>query len=199
MSTKWSLERKQVPTSSAAQSRNTNSLIRLHIPQLKPHEVKLAFFYSSVMGLILILVWKELVASPKIEFFIATLWIGFLLAISFMEAWVKFKAPLLQRHIAVDVGRHIFEALNVVEFILMITLWCLQFNGAFNSVLAIASTILCLEIIIVTPVLSNLAKFRIIQSIGEDDKQVALVSQLKEDVSGLAVAKPYWHFIYIGH
>lgn len=45
----------------------------------------------------------------------ATVWASFVLAISFMEAVVKFKAPSLTKAAAVDVGRHVFGALNAVE------------------------------------------------------------------------------------
>lgn len=45
----------------------------------------------------------------------ATLWLGFVLSISFMEAWVKFRAPTLSKAAGVDAGRHVFAALNAVE------------------------------------------------------------------------------------
>ncbi|KAF9586079.1 hypothetical protein BGW38_009916 [Lunasporangiospora selenospora] len=45
-------------------------------------------------------------------------WIGANLAISFMEAPVKFLAPLPSRRGLVDVGRHVFSALNKVEVVL---------------------------------------------------------------------------------
>jgi hypothetical protein len=45
----------------------------------------------------------------------ATVWAAFILAISFCEAWVKFKAPSLTKAAAVDAGRHVFAALNAVE------------------------------------------------------------------------------------
>jgi hypothetical protein len=46
------------------------------------------------------------------------LWAGALLAISFMEAWVKFRAPLLSREAGLDVGRRVFRGLYVIEGIL---------------------------------------------------------------------------------
>ncbi|KAG0339356.1 hypothetical protein BG004_006844 [Podila humilis] len=45
-------------------------------------------------------------------------WIGANLAISFMEAPVKFKAPTPSRRNLVDVGRHVFSAMNKVEVVL---------------------------------------------------------------------------------
>ncbi|KAF9124528.1 hypothetical protein BGW39_008133 [Mortierella sp. 14UC] len=45
-------------------------------------------------------------------------WLGANLAISFMEAPVKFLAPTPARRSLIDVGRHVFSALNKVEVIL---------------------------------------------------------------------------------
>ncbi|KAF9427437.1 hypothetical protein BGZ94_004925 [Podila epigama] len=45
-------------------------------------------------------------------------WLGADLAISFMEAPVKFMSPSPSRRNLVDVGRHVFSALNKVEVIL---------------------------------------------------------------------------------
>ncbi len=43
------------------------------------------------------------------------LWAGALLAISFMEAWVKFRAPLLSKEAGLDVGRRVFRGLYAIE------------------------------------------------------------------------------------
>jgi len=45
------------------------------------------------------------------------LWIGFVCAISFMEAWLKFKAPGVTMPIGLGIGRLIFGALNKVEWV----------------------------------------------------------------------------------
>lgn len=42
-------------------------------------------------------------------------WAGLVLGISFLEAPVKFTAPSVTRAIGLDVGRHVFAALNKVE------------------------------------------------------------------------------------
>lgn len=47
---------------------------------------------------------------------ITFIWAGFLAAISFMEAPVKFTAPSLTLAIGLDVGRHVFAALNKAEW-----------------------------------------------------------------------------------
>lgn len=46
------------------------------------------------------------------------LWIGFVLAISFMEAWLKFQAPGITLALGLGIGRLVFEALNKVEILL---------------------------------------------------------------------------------
>lgn len=45
------------------------------------------------------------------------LWIGFVCAISFMEAWLKFRAPGVTLPIGLGIGRLVFGALNIVEWI----------------------------------------------------------------------------------
>ena len=46
------------------------------------------------------------------------LWIGFVCAISFMEAWLKFSAPGVTIPIGLGIGRLVFSALNKVEWLL---------------------------------------------------------------------------------
>ncbi|OWW24626.1 hypothetical protein B4Q04_15010 [Zobellia sp. OII3] len=46
------------------------------------------------------------------------LWIGFVGAISFMEAWLKFRAPGITIPLGLGIGRLVFNALNKVEWVL---------------------------------------------------------------------------------
>ena len=48
-------------------------------------------------------------------------WIGFVCSISFMEAWLKFRAPGISVPLGLGIGRLVFKALNLVEWILGIT------------------------------------------------------------------------------
>ncbi len=50
------------------------------------------------------------------------LWIGFVCAISFMEAWIKFRAPGVTMPIGLGIGRLVFGALNKVEWIFAIVI-----------------------------------------------------------------------------
>jgi len=45
------------------------------------------------------------------------LWIGFVCAISFMEAWLKFRAPGINLPLGLGIGRIVFSALNKVEWV----------------------------------------------------------------------------------
>jgi hypothetical protein len=46
------------------------------------------------------------------------IWIGFVCAISFMEAWLKFTAPGITIPLGLGIGRVVFHALNKVEWVL---------------------------------------------------------------------------------
>lgn len=45
------------------------------------------------------------------------LWAGFVGAISFMEAWLKFRAPGITLPLGLGIGRLVFSALNKMEWI----------------------------------------------------------------------------------
>lgn len=45
------------------------------------------------------------------------IWIGFVSAISFMEAWMKFQAPGITLELGLGIGRLVFTALNRVEIV----------------------------------------------------------------------------------
>lgn len=44
-------------------------------------------------------------------------WIGFVCSISFLEAWLKFRAPGVTLPIGLGIGRLVFAALNKVEWV----------------------------------------------------------------------------------
>lgn len=48
------------------------------------------------------------------------LWIGFVGAISFMEAWLKFRAPGITIPLGLGIGRLVFNALNKVEWVMAV-------------------------------------------------------------------------------
>lgn len=48
-------------------------------------------------------------------------WIGFVCAISFMEAWLKFRAPGVTLPVGLGIGRLVFSTLNKVEWVLAVS------------------------------------------------------------------------------
>ncbi len=56
-------------------------------------------------------------------------WIGFLLAISFMESWLKFKAPGVTLEAGLSIGKLVFNVLNKVELSLIVLLVVFAFLG----------------------------------------------------------------------
>ena len=89
------------------------------------------------------------------------------LAISGMEAWVKFKAPVCPRALKLDIGRTIFPALNAVECSLCLLCWQLHMSrsrlldsisSSYISIsseipqsLILVTVILALDVIWLTP------------------------------------------------
>lgn len=64
---------------------------------------------------------QALIKSP-LRVSITFLWIGFVCAISFMEAWLKFQAPGITIPLGLGIGRLVFGALNKVEMVFAIAL-----------------------------------------------------------------------------
>lgn len=59
-------------------------------------------------------------------FVITLLWLGFVCAISFMEAPLKFKAPGVELKQALSIGRLVFNVLNRIEWICLAFSWMLM-------------------------------------------------------------------------
>ena len=97
------------------------SMIKVHIG--------LFIFHWLVLGNILIpyAISSISIDVPRLlilrEMISTLIWIGFVLAISGMEAWVKFRAPVCPRAFKLDIGRTIFPALNAVECSLCLLCW----------------------------------------------------------------------------
>ncbi len=56
------------------------------------------------------------------------MWMGFICAISFMEAWLKFRAPGVTVPIGLGIGKLVFGALNRVEWVfalVILSIWLL--------------------------------------------------------------------------
>ncbi|GGW22232.1 hypothetical protein [Arenibacter certesii] len=87
------------------------------------------------------------------------IWIGFVGAISFMEAWIKFQVTELSLPVGLKVGKLVFHALNKVEWTLAIIILIQLFRTTgkiikwSNLYLLIAIFILVLQTIVLLPIL----------------------------------------------
>ncbi len=55
-----------------------------------------------------------------LRYLATAIWIGFILGISFLEAPLKFQAPSVSLSIGLEIGKLVFNALNKVEWILLL-------------------------------------------------------------------------------
>ena len=86
-------------------------------------------------------------------------WFGMVLAISFVEAPLKFRAPGVTLKIGLGIGRLVFRALNTVEVILAVLIvFAAQLGSlptAANAAIAVAVGALLVQLAVVRPLLSR--------------------------------------------
>jgi uncharacterized membrane protein (DUF485 family) len=123
---------------------------------------------------------KRFALAPII---ILMLWAGFVCAISFMEAWLKFQAPGVTLPIGLGIGKLVFTALNRVEIVLALLLlyFVRRVYGLIKSkmtfiVLGLAA-IVAVQTFVLLPVLTQRAV---------------------EIINGAPATSDPAHFIYIG-
>ena len=95
------------------------------------------------------------------------LWIGFVTAISFIEAWLKFKAPGVTLQIGLGIGRLVFNALNKSEWIFA-TAICIgiliskqSFLKPTNLLFYIPLVLLIIQTVWLLPALNNRIEMRL--------------------------------------
>lgn len=91
------------------------------------------------------------------------LWIGFVCAISFMEAWLKFRAPGISIPLGLGIGRLVFGALNKVEWVLMLSilvqlLFPMRVFAKRNMIILIPVIIVLLQTFLLLPFLDQRAE-----------------------------------------
>lgn len=89
-------------------------------------------------------------------------WCGAVVAISFLEAWLKFRAPGVTLSIGLSIGRLVFAALNKLEWVLLavaMTCGLAARAGSWKGVdwLLIAAGMLVIETFWLLPVLDKRA------------------------------------------
>lgn len=97
--------------------------------------------------------------AQHLMWFVPMLWLGMVLAISFLEAPLKFRAPGVTTEVGLGIGRLVFRALNTVEAVLaavlLVAAVVLAPAGAVWVWLAIAVVILVVQLAVVRPPLSR--------------------------------------------
>lgn len=87
-------------------------------------------------------------------------WIGFVCAISFLEAWLKFQAPGVTIPIGLGIGRLVFSALNKIEWVFAVAVLGSAFlsRNGLRWPLWIAIAILVAETVWLLPALDARAE-----------------------------------------
>ena len=98
-------------------------------------------------------------ASTSLAAAVVFVWLGMVLAISFLETPLKFRAPGVTVQIGLGIGRLVFRALNVVEVVLASVLVVALLVGASPTRVvvgvALAVTCLVIQVAIVRPLLGR--------------------------------------------
>ena len=87
------------------------------------------------------------------------IWPGMVLAISFLEAPLKFRAKGLELRVGLAIGRIVFRALNIAEVIWAVVIAiCLTIAGPSGPVLvlaAVTAVLLAVQLLVVRPRLNR--------------------------------------------
>lgn len=133
--------------------------------------------------------------KDPLAFAVIYLWIGFVCAISFMEAWLKFRAPGVNLQIGLGIGRLVFNMLNKVEWVFAIALIISLFNSK-DSIYAPSNLFFYLPLVLLIaqtiwllPALDTRAQMHI-------DRKVVPESNLHLYYVGIEITKTISLFIY---
>lgn len=116
--------------------------------------------------------------APVLLPLVVLLWAGMVTGISFLEAWVKFQAPSITLEEGLDVGRHVFGALNLVEigWVVVVAVLVTLVRPPRGTVvaLAIAVGVVALQSIWLLPVLDARIDERLADAIPESSSHHVL-------------------------
>lgn len=86
-------------------------------------------------------------------------WLGMVLAISFLEAPLKFRAPDVTVRIGLGIGRLVFRALNIAEAVfaavLVVVLVLADTSGGVRATVVAAVVVLAVQLVAIRPVLNR--------------------------------------------
>jgi hypothetical protein len=98
-------------------------------------------------------------ASLRVAVAAVFVWLGMVLAISFLEAPLKFRAPGVTLRVGLGIGRLIFRALNTFELLFAIVVTVALFGrrtpATVDVPLAVAVTALLFQLLLVRPLLTR--------------------------------------------
>ncbi|KAL4857027.1 putative NADH dehydrogenase [ubiquinone] 1 alpha subcomplex subunit 5 [Chlorella vulgaris] len=182
------------------------------------HQPALLLFWSLASGTAAYVALEQRRVPPDLVLLLdSTFWLAAIACISFTEAWVKFRAPLLDRWRGVDVGRRVFRAQYAMESAMAltaaITLWIKangNVQGALSLVLdpsgpgllAAAAAVLVIEQAWVFPALDlrgaeMIATAASAQLEALTPEQQAYVAELQRVVAHRARPPPQLHYLSI--
>lgn len=111
------------------------------------------------------------------------LWIGFVCAISFMEAWLKFRAPGITVPLGLGIGRLVFNALNKVEWVFAVII-IINLIWSSNNLLKWQSFLFVVPLILLL--------FQTLWLLPTLDARAEL------HIQGELVSSSYLHYYYVG-
>jgi hypothetical protein len=98
-------------------------------------------------------------AGPAIAVAVIFVWLGMVLAISFLEAPLKFRAPGVTLQIGLGIGRLVFRALNTVEVAFALVIVAIVLSGPTRVWITVAFCVafaaLAVQLIAVRPRLTR--------------------------------------------
>jgi hypothetical protein len=119
--------------------------------------------------------------GPAIAVAVTFIWLGMVLAISFLEAPLKFRAPNVTLQIGLGIGRLVFRALNTVEVGFALVIVAIVAAGPTPVRIAVAFSVavgaLAIQLIAVRPRLTR-----------RSDRVLA----------GLNAPRSRGHYVYVG-
>ena len=119
--------------------------------------------------------------GPAIEVALTFVWLGMVLAISFLEAPLKFRAPNVTLQIGLGIGRLVFRALNTVEgcfaLVIVAIMVAVPTPVRITAAFAVAIVALAVQLIAVRP---------------------RLTRRSDEVLAGSDGARSRAHYVYIG-
>jgi hypothetical protein len=88
-------------------------------------------------------------------------WLGMVVAISFLEAPIKFRAPGVTIPIGLGIGRRVFRALNIAEIVVLVVLWAAALesdepaSAGVRNLLVALTIVLAIQVAGIRPSLSR--------------------------------------------